>query len=67
MAKAINIPININLSITEKTAETCVRLLNLFLENHLDYSTTKTERDGKYAEQIYLVHDPLIRGDEEDE
>lgn len=67
MADINGITINIDLGVTKKTAETCVRLLNLFLENHLDYSTTKTERDGKYAEQIYLVHDPLIRGDEEDE
>lgn len=69
MAKAIDIPININLSITEETAEACVTLLNWFLENHLDYYTTKTEREGEFGERIYLVHDfePTTIGDEKDE
>lgn len=62
MADVNGITININLGVTKKTAEMCVYLLNLFLENNHRYFVSTMDRG-----QVVLVSDPLIREGEEDE
>ena len=68
MAKSIDIPINIELGITKETAELCVRLVNLFLENNPGWmvaTTRSAEVDHLPTTQINLVYDPLFSGTEE--
>lgn len=58
----IDIPINVKMSISKETADICVQLINLFLENNHRYFVSTMDRG-----QVILVSDPLSRDGEDDE
>lgn len=57
----IDIPINVKMSISKETADMCVQLVNMFLEENEDYVVGSLSGSGdREGRQIFLAYRPVL-------
>ena len=57
----IDIPINVKMSISKETADMCVQLVNMFLEENEDYLVGSLSGSGdREGRQIFLAYRPAL-------
>ena len=57
----IDIPINVKMSISKETADMCVQLVNMFLEENEDYVVGSLSGSGdREGRQIFFAYRPVL-------